>query len=87
MAGPATGTLTGAAFQRGDVQLLAVVLERNAILRWEKTAVGEGPAGRAGTEAPLPEALPRLDQVHHGHWPGCLRGDPSLPFASGPEQE
>lgn len=31
----------------GDVQLLAVVFERNAILRWgEKTAVGKGSAGK-----------------------------------------
>lgn len=38
---------SSAAFQRGDVQLLAVVFERNAILRWgEKTAVGKGSASR-----------------------------------------
>lgn len=45
--GPDVSTLTRCCLPAGDVQLLAVVFERNAILRWgEKTAVGEGSAGK-----------------------------------------
>lgn len=71
-------TLTQCCLPTGDVQLLAVVFERNAILRWgEKTAVGKGAAGWPSMRPPVSrsESSPRLHQVHH-HWPGGLRRNP-----------
>lgn len=65
-------TLTQCCLPPGDVQLLAVVFERNAILRWgEKTAVGEG-TWAGPQEAPFLEAWPSSTSTNRpGAQPHC----------------